>query len=103
MGGILWRITLHYGLKSLFAAALAEPSTNAYVHGHVNCIGGEIDDIVSGADIALLLSTTEDFSLWPPADIFEMYEKWKESGLMSGRPGSKNTFRESNLVTRVFS
>lgn len=77
MGGILWRIALHYGPKSLFAAALSGPSTDAYVHGHVNRIGGEIDDMVTDADIALLLGTTEGFSLWPPADIFERYEKWQ--------------------------
>lgn len=51
MGGILWGIALHYGPKSLFAAALVGPSTNAYVYGHVNRIGGEIDDIITDAEL----------------------------------------------------
>lgn len=78
MGGIAWRIALHYGPESLFAAALSGPSTDAYVHGRVDRIGRDIDDTVTADDIALLLGTaTGGGSLWPPVDIFEKYEKWQ--------------------------
>ncbi|KAG1803907.1 uncharacterized protein HD556DRAFT_1437642 [Suillus plorans] len=77
MGGIAWRIALHYGPESLFAATLSGPSTDACLHGHVHRIGGDIDDMVTDHDVALLLGATDDTSLWPPVDIFERYEKWQ--------------------------
>jgi len=77
MGGILWQIALHYGPESLFAAALSGPSTDAYLHSHANRIGGDIDDVVTNEDIALLLGTVGCSSLWPPIDVFEKYEKWQ--------------------------
>ncbi|KAG1848235.1 hypothetical protein F4604DRAFT_1687775 [Suillus subluteus] len=77
MGGIAWRIALHYGPESLFAAALSGPSTDAYLHGHASRIGGDIDDVVTNDDIALLLGTAGCSSLWPPPDVFEKYQKWQ--------------------------
>ncbi|KAG1863253.1 hypothetical protein DFJ58DRAFT_912422 [Suillus subalutaceus] len=77
MGGIIWRIALHYGPDHLFAAALSGPSTDAYVHGNVERNGTHVDDAVFPQDIQLLLGVAVDMSsLWPPLDIFHRYQKW---------------------------
>ncbi|KAG1885362.1 uncharacterized protein F5891DRAFT_905367, partial [Suillus fuscotomentosus] len=77
MGGIIWRIALHYGPDHLFSAALSGPSTDAYVHGNIQRNGTHIDDAVFPQDIQLLLGVAADnSSLWPPLDIFDRYQKW---------------------------
>lgn len=76
MGGIVWRIALHYGPSSLLPAALSGPSTDAYIHYHVDHAGPYIDDTVSQADINLLLGLTNKGSFWPNLDIWTKTQKW---------------------------
>ncbi|KAG1717613.1 uncharacterized protein EDB91DRAFT_1259493 [Suillus paluster] len=78
MGGILWRIALHYGPASLISAALSGPSTDACMHLRADRVGSDIDDTVTPDAIALLLGTTRTgHSLWPPVDIFDRYQFWQ--------------------------
>ncbi|KAG2028402.1 hypothetical protein BDR03DRAFT_1019859 [Suillus americanus] len=76
MGGILWRIALHYGPPSLLSAALSGPSTDSYMHYHVDHAGPHIDDTVTQADIDLLLGVTSKGSFWPTLDIWAKSQKW---------------------------
>ncbi|KAG0694677.1 hypothetical protein DFH29DRAFT_1006121 [Suillus ampliporus] len=77
MGSIVWRIALYYGPPSLFSAALAGPSTNAYMHHHIDHMGTHFDNKVTDDDIALLLGVTNQGSLWPPLDIWHRCQRWK--------------------------
>ncbi|KAG2062536.1 hypothetical protein BDR04DRAFT_1165043 [Suillus decipiens] len=76
MGGIVWRIALHYGPSSLLSAALSGPSTDAYIHYHVDHAGPYIDDTVSQADINLLLGSTNKGSFWPTLNTWTKTQKW---------------------------
>ncbi|KAG1863907.1 hypothetical protein F4604DRAFT_1929029 [Suillus subluteus] len=78
MGGIIWRIALHYGPAGLFATAISGPSIDAAVHLHFD-EGGDrttLDDRVSKAEISLLLGIAENGSIWPTLDIWERNEHW---------------------------
>ncbi|KAG2038741.1 hypothetical protein BDR03DRAFT_1009492 [Suillus americanus] len=78
MGGVIWRIALHYGPAGFFAAASSGPSVDATVHLHFD-EGDDhttVDDRVSEAEIALLLGITENGSIWPTLDIWERNEHW---------------------------
>ncbi|KAG1722730.1 uncharacterized protein EDB91DRAFT_1088025 [Suillus paluster] len=77
MGGIVWRVALHYGPPSLFSAALSGPSIDAYMHHRVDRVGSDIDDTVTPDAVALLLGTSlTGRSVWPPHDTFERFQKW---------------------------
>ncbi|KAG2031211.1 hypothetical protein BDR03DRAFT_1016298 [Suillus americanus] len=84
MGGIMWRIALHYGPPKLFALAISGPSSNASMLIHCESHNSLVDDTVSDEDISLLLGITDCGSLWPTLDLWEKNENW------SGEWGAKS-------------
>lgn len=76
MGGLLWRIALHYGPSELFAAAISGPSSNASKLIRCEAHGTLVDDAVSDEDIDLLLGVTDRGSIWPTLDLWEKNENW---------------------------
>ncbi|KAG1818941.1 hypothetical protein EV424DRAFT_1539897 [Suillus variegatus] len=77
MGGLVWRIALHYGPPDLFSAALSPPSTDATLHLHFDRFGSDIDDRVTDGEIDLLLGITDRGSLWPTPDLWWRWQKWQ--------------------------
>ncbi|KAG2030460.1 hypothetical protein BDR03DRAFT_1017098 [Suillus americanus] len=77
MGGLVWRIALHYGPPGLFSAALSPPSTDAALHLHFDRFGSEIDDRVTDGEIDLLLGITDRGSIWPTPDLWRRWQKWQ--------------------------
>ncbi|KAG2107600.1 hypothetical protein DEU56DRAFT_688819, partial [Suillus clintonianus] len=78
MGGILWRIALHYGPSGFFSSAISVPSADASLHLHFDQ-GADptvVDDRLSDAEISLLLGITENGSIWPTLEIWEKNEHW---------------------------
>ncbi|KAG2082630.1 hypothetical protein BD769DRAFT_1300352, partial [Suillus cothurnatus] len=84
MGGIVWRIALHYGPSELFASAISGPSSDATTLIHCESHETLVDDYVSDEDISLLLGITDRGSLWPTLDLWEKNENW------SGEWGAKS-------------
>ncbi|KAG2063252.1 hypothetical protein BDR04DRAFT_1123391 [Suillus decipiens] len=77
MGGLVWRIALHYGPPGLFPAALSPPSTDATMHLHFDRFGSDIDDRVTDGEIDLLLGITDRGSLWPTPDLWGRWQRWQ--------------------------
>jgi hypothetical protein len=78
MGGLLWRLAVHYGPDDLFSFALSGPSTDASIHCNVDRNGTDIDDTMTEDHINLLIGLTSDnHSLWPPLKFFEIYQSWE--------------------------
>lgn len=78
MGGILWHIALHYGPSGLFASGILAPSIDISLHLHFDHMVDltMVDNCVTEAEIALLLSVTENRSVWPTLDIWQRHEIW---------------------------
>jgi hypothetical protein len=76
MGGITWRIALHYGPPTLFEFALAGPSAHARCQSDDRSDEAIVDDCVNEAEISLLLGVSELGSVWPTLDIWERSENW---------------------------
>lgn len=76
MGGILWRIALHYGPSQLFASAISGPSSDALNLNRCEAHDALVDDCVSDEDISLLLGVTDRGSVWPTLDLWEKNENW---------------------------
>ncbi|KAG2030102.1 hypothetical protein BDR03DRAFT_1017516 [Suillus americanus] len=77
-GGLLWRLAVHYGPDDLFLSALSGPSTDASIHRNIDCNGTDIDDTLMEDHINLLIGLTSDnHSLWPPLNFFEIYQSWQ--------------------------
>jgi hypothetical protein len=78
MGSLLWRIAIQFGPDNLISAALSGPSSDALIHSNVERIGTDVDDMVTDAHISTLLGLADDnYSLWPPMDIFDEYMQWE--------------------------
>ncbi|KAG2352813.1 hypothetical protein BDR07DRAFT_1497599 [Suillus spraguei] len=78
MGSLSWRLAMQFGPDNLISAALSGPSTDASIHSNVERIGTDVDDTVTDAHINLLLGLTDDdYTLWPPMDIFAEYMGWE--------------------------
>ncbi|KIK36125.1 hypothetical protein CY34DRAFT_16598 [Suillus luteus UH-Slu-Lm8-n1] len=76
MGGLLWRIALHYGPSELFASAISGPSSDASKLFRCEAHDTLVDDTVSDEDINLLLGITDRGSIWPTLDLWEKNENW---------------------------
>lgn len=81
LGGILWRLALQFGPADLIAQALAGPSSYVTVWQSGDMSGGLCNDIVTAAEIGILIGRTHtgSISCWPPYDIWDTSIQWKGS------------------------
>jgi hypothetical protein len=77
MGGILWRIAIHYGPPALITQILAGPLDNLRGWLHRSMSPEGMGEKLSEDEIQVLLGVTTNFrSVWPPMDIWQDSNHW---------------------------
>ena len=72
-GDLLWRIAIAFGPATLYAKALAGPSSTAMLYGRRSppIQGNLVDDLLMPTEVTALLGvTTLHQSFWPPLELF---------------------------------